>query len=60
MPETSSGKLNRLTELLAAGKPTFGLIATIPSIQSVQILANAGVDWLDEPPGLISCKVVGE
>jgi 4-hydroxy-2-oxoheptanedioate aldolase len=46
MTEVPSGKLNRLKELFAARKPTFGLIATIPSIQSVQILANAGVDWL--------------
>jgi 4-hydroxy-2-oxoheptanedioate aldolase len=46
MTEASSGNFNRLRELLAAGKPSFGLIVTIPSIQAVQILANAGVDWL--------------
>lgn len=46
MVETSGEGRNRLKESLLAGKPTFGLIATIPSLQSVQVLANAGVDWL--------------
>lgn len=46
MTEISSGSFNRLKHVLAAGEPSFGLIATIPSIQAVQILANAGVDWL--------------
>jgi 4-hydroxy-2-oxoheptanedioate aldolase len=38
--------LNRLRESLAAGQPSFGVIATIPSIQTAQLLAHAGVDWL--------------
>lgn len=42
----SSQKLNRVREMLAAGKPTFGLLNTIPGPQSVQILASAGLDWL--------------
>jgi 4-hydroxy-2-oxoheptanedioate aldolase len=46
MTEASTSKLNRLKELLAAGTPSFGLIATIPSIQTVQILGSAGLDWL--------------
>lgn len=37
---------NRVKSLHAAGKPSFGLIATIPSIPTVQILARAGFDWL--------------
>ena len=46
MTEVSTTKPNRLRAMLAAGEPSFGLIATIPSIQSVQALASAGVDWL--------------
>ena len=46
MTEVSSAKLNRLKGALAAGEPSFGLIATIPSIQTVQTLASTGVDWL--------------
>ncbi len=46
MTEVSSTKLNRLKGALAAGEPSFGLFATIPSIQTVQTLASAGVDWL--------------
>lgn len=46
MTEASPTKLNRLKLALTAGEPSFGLIATIPSIQTVQILASAGVDWL--------------
>lgn len=46
MTEVSRARLNRLKEALAAGQPSFGLIATIPSIQTVQTLASAGVDWL--------------
>ena len=42
----SSQKLNRIRELLAQGKPTFGLLNTIPGPQSVQILASAGLDWV--------------
>jgi 4-hydroxy-2-oxoheptanedioate aldolase len=30
----------------ANGVPSFGLIATIPSVQTVQILARSGLDWL--------------
>ncbi|MEO5699902.1 MAG: aldolase/citrate lyase family protein, partial [Casimicrobiaceae bacterium] len=46
MTEVSSTKLNRLKGALAAGEPSFGLFATIPSIQTVQTLASTGVDWL--------------
>src|SRR5262245_16411007 len=41
-----SHKLNRIRTMLAEGKPSFGLLNTIPGPQSVQILASAGVDWL--------------
>ena len=41
-----SDRLNRLKDVWAAGKPTFGAIVTVPSIQVVQILARAGFDWL--------------
>jgi 4-hydroxy-2-oxoheptanedioate aldolase len=46
MTDASSTKLNRLKTMLAAGSPSFGLFATMPSIQAVQTLASAGVDWL--------------
>ena len=46
MADASRPEFNRLRGALAAGEPTFGLIATIRSIQTVQILARAGVDWL--------------
>jgi 4-hydroxy-2-oxoheptanedioate aldolase len=53
------GSLNRLKAALGAGEPSFGLIATIPSIQSVQALASAGVDWLiiDMEHGAIDVSV---
>lgn len=31
---------------LQEGKPVFGLIVTIPGVQVVQVLSNAGFDWL--------------
>jgi hypothetical protein len=38
--------LNRLRKLWREGRPTFGAIATIPSIQTVQIMARSGFDWI--------------
>ena len=38
--------LNRLRKLWREGCPTFGAIATIPSIQTVQIMARSGFDWI--------------
>jgi 4-hydroxy-2-oxoheptanedioate aldolase len=38
--------LNRLRQLWRDGRPTFGAIATIPSIQTVQIMARSGIDWI--------------
>jgi 4-hydroxy-2-oxoheptanedioate aldolase len=38
--------LNRLRKEWREGRPTFGAIATIPSIQTVQIMANCGLDWI--------------
>ena len=38
--------LNRLRQLWREGRPTFGAIATIPSIQTVQIMARSGIDWI--------------
>jgi 4-hydroxy-2-oxoheptanedioate aldolase len=38
--------LNRLRQLWREGRPTFGAIATIPSIQTVQIMARSGLDWI--------------
>jgi len=38
--------LNRIKQLWRDGRPTFGAIATIPSIQTVQIMARSGIDWI--------------
>lgn len=38
--------LNRLRTLLREKKPAFGAIATMPSIQAVQVIANSGLDWV--------------
>ena len=47
-PPTSAPlkSLNRLREQLRLRRPTFGAIATIPSIQTVQIMAACGLDWI--------------
>ena len=37
--------LNRLKKMWREGRPTFGAIATIPSIQTVQIMAQS-LDWI--------------
>ena len=37
--------LNRLKKIWREGRPTFGAIATIPSIQTVQIMAQS-LDWI--------------
>ena len=38
--------LNRLRTLLREKKPAFGAIATMPSLQAVQVIANSGLDWV--------------
>src|SRR5437660_6044623 len=38
--------LNRLRNEWRDGRPTFGAIATIPSIQTVQIMARSDLDWI--------------
>jgi 4-hydroxy-2-oxoheptanedioate aldolase len=45
MPVTP-GPLNRLKKEWREGRATFGAIATIPSIQTVQIMARSGLDWI--------------
>ena len=41
----SPNRLNRLKDLWIAGKPSFGAIITMPSVQVIQVLAGAGFDW---------------
>ncbi|WP_315741433.1 MULTISPECIES: HpcH/HpaI aldolase family protein [unclassified Bradyrhizobium] len=41
----SAPPLNRLKQAWREGRPTFGAIATIPSIQTVRIMAQA-LDWI--------------
>jgi 4-hydroxy-2-oxoheptanedioate aldolase len=38
--------LNRLRKEWREKRPTFGAIATIPSIPTVQIMARSGLDWI--------------
>jgi 4-hydroxy-2-oxoheptanedioate aldolase len=38
--------LNRLRAMWAEGHCALGAIATIPSVQTVQIMAQAGLDWI--------------
>lgn len=45
MPEANS-TVNRLKSALQSGEPTYGVIVTMPSVQVVQTLASAGVDWI--------------
>lgn len=45
MPEQHA-TFNRLRSALRSGEPTFGVIVTMPSVQVVQTLASAGVDWI--------------
>ena len=44
--------LNRLRQQWRDKKPTFGAIATIPSVQTVRIMASS-LDWIS--PTLIPC-----
>ena len=46
MTSAQPAPLNRLRQLWREGRPTFGAIATIPSIQTVQIMARSGMDWI--------------
>jgi 4-hydroxy-2-oxoheptanedioate aldolase len=46
MGTDGSTRLNRIKGLLQAGKPSFGIIATVPGVQVVQVLASAGFDWV--------------
>ena len=46
MTSATPAPLNRLKQLWRDGRPTFGAIATIPSIQTVQIMARSGIDWI--------------
>src|SRR5947208_10729482 len=45
MPEPSK-LANRVKQMWREKRPTFGAIATIPSVQTVQIMANSGLDWI--------------
>ena len=46
MTQAAPVPLNRLKKLWQERRPTFGAIATIPSIQTVQIMARSGLDWI--------------
>jgi 4-hydroxy-2-oxoheptanedioate aldolase len=44
--EPQTTKLNRLKNLWQEGVCTLGAIATIPSVQTVQVMARSGLDWI--------------
>jgi 4-hydroxy-2-oxoheptanedioate aldolase len=46
LPPATPAPLNRLRQFWREGRPTFGAIATIPSIQTVQIMGRSGIDWI--------------
>ena len=46
MKSEDGGKLNRVKKLWREGQCALGAIATIPSVQSVQVMARAGLDWI--------------
>ena len=46
MTSATPTPLNRLRQQWREKRPTFGAIATIPSIQTVQIMARSGIDWI--------------
>jgi len=46
LTQAAPAPLNRLRRLWQEKRPTFGAIATIPSIQTVQIMARSGLDWI--------------
>ena len=39
-------EINRLKAIWRDGKTTLGAIATIPSVQTVQVMARSGLDWI--------------
>jgi 4-hydroxy-2-oxoheptanedioate aldolase len=45
MPEVMK-LTNRVKQAWREKRPTFGAIATMPSVQTVQIMANSGLDWV--------------
>jgi 4-hydroxy-2-oxoheptanedioate aldolase len=46
MTSNATPTLNRLRNEWREKRPTFGAIATIPSIQTVQIMAQSDLDWI--------------
>jgi len=43
---SGDGQLNRLRQLWREGRCTLGAIATVPSVQIVQVMARSGLDWI--------------
>jgi len=39
-------EINRLKAIWRDGKTTLGAIATIPSVQTVQVMARSGLNWI--------------
>ena len=55
------GQFNRLKSLWREGRTAIGAIATIPSVQTIQIMARSGLDWvlIDMEHGAIDAGAAG-
>ena len=64
LPEAAEAQdrapLNRVKELLSAGKPTIGVICQLPSAPAITLLSQAGFDWLwlDMEHGAVNIETV--
>ena len=45
-PQPSGAPLNRLKSIWAEERTALGVIATIPSVQTIQIMARSGLDFV--------------
>jgi 4-hydroxy-2-oxoheptanedioate aldolase len=45
-PQSNGAPLNRLKSIWAEGRTALGVIATIPSVQTIQIMARSGLDFV--------------
>lgn len=45
-PQPTGAPLNRLKSIWAEGRTALGVIATIPSVQTIQIMARSGLDFV--------------
>lgn len=56
----SGGRINRLKQLWREGRTAVGMIATFPCVQTIQIIAQSGLDWIliDQEHGAIDAETM--